>query len=297
MTIAVAYLTSEGVVFGADSATTVSTLIPKANNQAQEAGDLPPAAVPQPGIPAVLQVFNHAQKMFEVGSPGAGRMALLTWGAGTVCRTSHRTIAARLADQVSQTGVAGNGPPISVSAAVDLLKKIVSELEPAETFGYFLGGIDLPSREPACHRIFFEPGKPIVSVPLQIGQAIFEGAPELFIRAFHGADRDLVNILRKSLADRIGDAVPGFQQLFDQSLSLALSSIPHGGFADLPIREAIDFVHMYLHLTIKGMKFRFGPPICGGPIEIAFVSTDRYFRWVRHKSFDTAIFEEEVGKL
>lgn len=65
----------------------------------------------------------------------------------------------------------------------------------------------------------------------------------------------------------------------------------------VPIREAIDFIHMYLHLTIKSHKFRFGPAVCGGPIEIGFISSDRPFRWVRHKPFDSAVFQEEIGEL
>jgi hypothetical protein len=30
---------------------------------------------------------------------------------------------------------------------------------------------------------------------------------------------------------------------------------------------------------------------CGGPIEIAVITTDRRFRWVRHKDWDVAIAE------
>jgi hypothetical protein len=65
------------------------------------------------------------------------------------------------------------------------------------------------------------------------------------------------------------------------------------GFQDLPIREAIDFVYSYLHITVKAEKFKFGAPTCGGPIEVGFISTDRFFRWVRHKLFDSAITEQE----
>jgi hypothetical protein len=31
--------------------------------------------------------------------------------------------------------------------------------------------------------------------------------------------------------------------------------------------------------------------VCGGPIEIAVISSDRKFRWVRHKEWDAAIAE------
>ncbi len=60
---------------------------------------------------------------------------------------------------------------------------------------------------------------------------------------------------------------------------------------DLPIREAIDWVHASIYTTIKMLKFSHIAPVCGGPVEIAAITTDRKFRWVRHKSFDAAIGE------
>jgi len=73
MTIAAAYLTSEGVVLGADSTTTVGT----------------------GGGVAVAQLLNYAQKIFEVGE--RSRLGVCTWGAGRIGEVSHRTLIARLA--------------------------------------------------------------------------------------------------------------------------------------------------------------------------------------------------------
>jgi hypothetical protein len=84
------------------------------------------------------------------------------------------------------------------------------------------------------------------------------------------------------------------EQVFNRAFQSAVAPLAAVGFPDLPIREAIDFIHTYLHITIKGFKFRVGPPICGGPIEIAFISTDRPFRWVCHKGFERAIYEQEM---
>jgi hypothetical protein len=39
------------------------------------------------------------------------------------------------------------------------------------------------------------------------------------------------------------------------------------------------------------MKFSHMAPVCGGPVEVAVITTDRRFRWVRHKRFDAAIEE------
>jgi hypothetical protein len=57
----------------------------------------------------------------------------------------------------------------------------------------------------------------------------------------------------------------------------------------LPIREAVDWVYASIYTIIKAMKFSRMEPVCGGPIEIGVITTDRPFRWVRHKGFDSAI--------
>jgi hypothetical protein len=68
------------------------------------------------------------------------------------------------------------------------------------------------------------------------------------------------------------------------------------GHKDLPIREALDFIYTYLHISIKTKKFMFGAPDCGGSIEIGFVTTDRPFRWGSHKGFASAILEQGYSK-
>jgi hypothetical protein len=65
------------------------------------------------------------------------------------------------------------------------------------------------------------------------------------------------------------------------------------GHPMLPIRDAIDFVHACVSITIKAFKFSSLSQICGGPIEIAVITTDRKFGWVRHKAWDAAIIEGE----
>ena len=59
--------------------------------------------------------------------------------------------------------------------------------------------------------------------------------------------------------------------------------------ANLPIREAVDYVHSVILATCKGLKFSHLPPSCGGPIEVAVITTDRRFRGVTHKTLGTAL--------
>ena len=64
-----------------------------------------------------------------------------------------------------------------------------------------------------------------------------------------------------------------------------------GAPRNLPIREAIDMIYANIYTTIKTMKFSHLAPVCGGPIEVAVITSDRPFRWVCHKSLCEAITE------
>lgn len=266
MTIAAAYLTSEGVVFGADSTSTIRT---------------------QQGV---AQLFNYAQKIFEVGENS--RIGVCTWGAGSVGGVSHRTLIARLADKLDLEKV-------KVSAAAENFAKIVAERyedgKDIGTIGYLLGGWDADTHNPECYQILFEAKKKPRIVPLSVGEASFFGCPEFFTRVFYGFDSRLPQKLLGELKKgKLLVQDPSLEQAFTKAFNNAAAPLRAAGFRDLPIREAIDCIHMYLHVTIKAFKFRYGPPICGGPIEIAFVSTDRSFRWVLHKDFNRAIYEQEA---
>jgi hypothetical protein len=268
MTIAAAYLTPEGVVLGADSTTTTMT----------KGG--------------VGQLLNNAQKVFEVGPCGQGRMAFCTWGSAMIGELSHRTIGALLAERVDKDA--------TIQQASDTLVDIVKNAPgPKDSLdvGYFLGGIN-PSHAPECNEITLvgvqPPGEqPQILSKIQkvaMGDAGFRGVPDFFTRCFHGFDPKLPGALSFNLLKELGTAAPpNFQAIFDKALLEARKDIYTGWTSNLPLRDAIAFVHMFIHLTIMSFKFRLGPPICGGEAEVGFVSTDRPFRWVCHKNFDSAI--------
>src|SRR5690554_8183468 len=74
MTIAACHISPEGVVLGADSATTLTS---------DHHGTCH---------------LDYAQKLFEVG-PRNSSVGLVTWGLGQVGEESHRTVAAELGFQ------------------------------------------------------------------------------------------------------------------------------------------------------------------------------------------------------
>ena len=267
MTIAASFLTAEGVVFGADSTTTF-TVGPAGPNQ-------------------MVKLYNNAQKVFEIGPQGEANFALCTWGDGMPGPgLTHRRLVAQLSDSVRASStvreLAGELAVMLDDPAVKVGRRSV---------GYMLGGVDPITRMPACIRIVAQ-GQDFPQIaPLNIDDAFFAGAPRFFSRVDAGYDSELPMLVANHLRPLLTNVPVNFDALVvDAIRAAALQGLPvlqsRGG---LPLRDAIDFVYMYLHLTIKAHKFMLGPAICGGAIEVGFISADRPFRWIRHKSFDAAI--------
>src|SRR4051812_34432676 len=78
MTIAACYLSSEGVVFGADSTSTMFVQGPGPNPSGAD------------------HHYNYAQKIFQIGQ--GSNLAMTMWGLGSLGETSYRTLIARFAD-------------------------------------------------------------------------------------------------------------------------------------------------------------------------------------------------------
>ena len=238
------------------------------------------------GQAGVLQVLNNAQKIYEVGENS--RLGVCTWGIGNLGDISHRTIIARLSEEI------GENTTIEVAARklCEIVEPLAKRSTPDFFVGYYIGGWNPKSHDPACYKIEIRKEETKLS-PLSMGLCTFSGNPLIFTRVFHGFDPRLPVALREELAKGLpeGDIRNNFIENFKQSFKNASDPLVAAGHKDLPIREAIDFVYSYLHITIKTTKFMFGAPSAGGSIEIGFITTDRNFRWARHKAFDSAILD------
>lgn len=297
MTIAACYLSPEGVVFGADS--TSSAILQSAPNEHS------------------LHFFNHNQKLFEVGE-GAS-IGVVTWGLGGLGETSHRTLVAELSDSLARTPPAGvddiarrwsdlfwakytafiNAPPTNfgvlkaktpfvpggVAAAgtrTEAEEKSFQSLSRDLVVGFCLGGYWLPDRAPKAFTVVFDPSLTAAPAPVKMPQCSIQwfGVPNMILRLVKGYDINLPGKIMNS-GKWSGTKADLDTLLKGLELSHAL----------LPIRDAVDFVYTSIHSTIKAMKFSNLPQVCGGPIEVAVVTTDRKFRWVRHKGWTSAIEE------
>ncbi|WP_422005378.1 hypothetical protein [Pyruvatibacter mobilis] len=291
MTIASCYLSPEGVVLGADSTTTYIS------------GETP-------------HYFNNAQKVFEIGEDAS--LGLITWGLGGFSQVSFRQLIAELSDQLEAvqpstvfevanqwidlvwaqyTSSFGNeinecqrlaakepfqsGQQVSNARTQDE-ENIFRTLRNQLVMGFCIGGHILPKRASEAYAIILDPmsGKPSPSA-LGMGEWSFWGAPNLIQRLINGCDDNLKSAILNS----------GHWNGNENDLQMVLNDQVLAHPTTLPIRDAIDFVHSCISSTIKSMKFSYLSQICGGPIEIAVITSDRRFRWVRHKNFDAAIKE------
>jgi hypothetical protein len=286
MTIASCLILPEGVVFGVDSTTSA------------ESDD-------------GYHYLNHSQKLFEVGEDGT--LAIMTWGLSYFRSTSYRTLIAYLSDEFKKS------PPENVEdAANQWLKKVwdsyqgvfkeeiqefrnlesrqmasattVSDFRSEEDdrrylqlkddlhVGFCIGGYCLPSREPQAYWFEIDPSRRSPGSPNKVIEMIFKGQPSLFQRLYDGFDFQAREAIKHS------PFWTGASRDLDDILDKEALVLP-----EMTVRDGIDFVHFSIYATIKALKFSTKGQVCGGPIELAVITTDRKFRWVRHKTWDSAV--------
>ena len=294
MTIAACYLSSEGLVLGADSTASFQ-------------------------FPDGLHYLNHAQKVFEIGENST--FGMVVWGLGGLRDTSHRTLVAQLADALALSA------PVSVTEVMDrwiglFWASYTAELSASITrakalegmpphdpvnlvagarskdeedefqqlsmglaVGFCIGGYVLPGRIPEALSVVFTPLGPKPTPTLVAMENYgFWGAPNMVSRLLHGSD------------PRLRDAILSSPQWIGTEIELdAILARFVFGHLRMPIRDAIDFVYSYIFSTIKAFKFSSMSQICGGPIELAVIRTDRPFHWVKHKPWHAALVEGSNG--
>ena len=289
MTIAVCAVVPEGIVLGADSVVSFS-----------------------PGH-GQFHYFRHNQKLFEVGENGT--IGIVTWGLASFGDISFRTLIANLSDSFI------DNPPTSAEEAANRWRDIaweayqrifenemercavldakdsyghassnsrtedeereLSEINRNLRVGFCIAGHLVPNRSSFAFEIEMQPDLRTPPHPKIVPRLGFWGAPDFILRIFNGFDRIVARALLESPHWK------GTEENLETVLSSGSSAVP----LSMPLREAADFVHFCIYATIQGLKFSNLNQICGGPIEIAVISTDRKFRWISHKDWDTSILD------
>lgn len=290
MTIAALYVSPEGIVLGADSTSSFFNA-------------------------AGVHYFDFAQKLFEIGEKST--LGCLTWGMGGLGDLSYRHMLATFDDDLTDVPaksieeVASRWaatfdakyrtlPEVQRAMALGALQQhdksdpsragTRSGAEEAEYIGlsnaafvgFCIGGYVMPSRDPVAVTVQFIPGDPVPTIKVEPKHTLVcYGMPNAMNRLIHGMDDDIFAAIMDS-----GKWTGSPKDINDILECHRL--LPR---AQLPLRDAVDYVHAGIYLTIKATKFSVHPQVCGGPIEIAIISSDRKFRWVRHKEWDAAIAE------
>jgi hypothetical protein len=293
VTIAMCVIVPEGVILGADS--TVSS---------------------SPGH-GRFHYFNNNQKLFEIGE--GSTTALLTWGLAAFGDVSYRTLIANMTDTFGERPTSSVSDMASrwVEIAWETYKKIfdneIEEYKELERLlpyglatgntkgrartqeeenrlnylsnvlfaGFCIAGYVLPDRTPQAYKIEFSPNLRTAPNPVRVPSIDLWGAPDFIVRLLNGSDPQLKKLVMDS-KHWVGSELQLETVLNATSVTPPLS---------MPLRDAIDFVHFCIYATIKVLKFSNFNQICGGPIELAVISTDRKFRWVKHKAWDSALVE------
>jgi hypothetical protein len=283
-------LSPEGVVLGADSTSTYQ-------------------------FGAHPHHFNFGQKIFEIGHNST--LGIVTWGLGGLALGSYRTLIARLSDQLTSSPVsnvddvasqwaslfwaaystsqsvldfrtlAAKAPHDPANPADPLRRtadqeKSLPQIKDNLVVGFCIAGYMLHTREPVAAEIIFDPSSTVAPAP----QRLSYGHSYWGVPAF-------INRLISGCADEVRDAIcaSGKWNGTRAELDAVINTYRLVHPTTVPIREAIDFTHACILSTIKAIKFSQLPPVCGGPIEIAVITTDRPYRWVMHKDWDAAIRE------
>ena len=288
MTIAACYLSPEAAILGTDSTTTV-TVTTGAN-------------------PPVHHFLDHAQKLFEVGERST--LGIATWALASVGETSHRTLVAQLADEIEQqdlqTFVDINAKWNAIvwdkydqifdtpdkqsrrQCAQELsAMPIRTDIEEQELnsvrefeLGFCLAGYVKSDRTPRAFEFLYDNTMVDKRPPQELprGKLHAWGIRNFYYRLLFGIDED---IFKAILGSPKWTGTPN-----ELAEIVAMFRYHPAGY--LPVREAIDWVHSVIYSTAKSFKFSHLPQMCGGPIEVAAITSDRLFRWVHHKGLTSA---------
>jgi hypothetical protein len=274
MTIAISIKVHDGVVLATDSA---SSLVQQVN-----------------GAPTVVQVYNNANKIFNVrkGLP-IGTMA---WGAGTIGRASVSTLMKELRARLSgedKDHADWHVDPLkyTVDQVAQQVKRFMFDESHQKEFatwpqkpvmGMMVVGYSAGARFPDTYRIDIDAtgncAGPTLTFPNDQGGINWNGEPEAIYRLMMGYSPALPGVVAKALGvdeAKVSAAIAGA----NPALVAQLIVDP------MPIQDAIDVAEFLVEVTCKYSRYTPGAATVGGPVEIAAITKHEGFKWVKRKHY------------
>jgi hypothetical protein len=264
VTIAICLKIGDGVVLGADSASTLMT----------------------PG--GIENVYFNAEKISNLrkGLP----IGAVTYGLGGIGGRSVTHLAKDLRDRLSEGGSWELDPAdyTMQEVATRLREFFFEELYcseyppgpgPHPPMGFTIAGYSGSAQRPEVWSVEVDssgqcPDPTLVFDQESAGVVHWNGQPEALNRLLMGfADAALERLEQAGM--EAGDAL---------NLLLSWNPLARPG---MPVQDAIDLVQYMADVTVGYVRFSSGAPTVAPPIDIAAVTLHERFRWVKRKHYYT----------
>ena len=274
MTIVLALKVGDGVVLGADSASTIVGIQNSYHNS-----------------------YFNAEKLFNLvkGLP----IGAVTYGLGGLANRSVGSLAKDLRVRLSDAGAADwylEPASYSIEQVAERVKqffyddiylKSVPKSADAPGMGFLIAGYSATSESAEIWKFTVRDGgaaDPIQQIcsATQPVEACWEGQGEAIRRLLQGYSLQLV--------DRLVTA----GMSLDDALAL-VESVEPLVHPTMPIQDAIDHVHYLIDVTCGFVRFAPWPATVAQPIDSAAIARDEGFRWVRRKHYYSPEFYPLAG--
>lgn len=259
MTIVVALKVGDGLVLGADSASTLFTADQYHNS------------------------YFNTEKLIHVRDLPVGA---LTFGLGSLKNRSVSSLANELRARLSGTDPAWHVDPrnFNVEDVANAFKRyFYDELyEPlhggndnATVMGFLIGGYSSDKDSAEIWRLTLTGhGADLVQVvqPEAIWDCVWEGAREPIQRVLFGYSSQIEQKLIEA-GVTLDDA---------RTLLTSMEPLINGA---MPIQDAVDLVHYFIDVTCGYVRFQPGYSIVAKPVDLAAITKHNGFKWVARKHY------------
>jgi hypothetical protein len=267
MTVAVLVKVFDGIVLGADSATTLQL----SNGSAQ--------------------VYNNANKVFHLHRELP--IGAMTWGLGSIGSASISTLAKDLRRRLM--GLDPLFPAWKVDSdkytikeiahqCVEMLQgelysKFLSEYPDLGFLGFLVAGYGSDGVQAEAWNISIDGSAtpvPVLAADADSSGWVAYAQPEATERLFRGIDPGL----RSHLIDNAEGS------FLKEELAQVFASVERLAVVPpMPIVDAINFAKFLVDTTVGYSNFLLGPNTVGGPVELAAITRHEGFKWIARKHY------------
>lgn len=250
MTIVVASKTSEGLIFGSDSAVSLTT----------STGD-------------ILNIYEYGEKLYPLEEYPIG---ILSWGVGSIGNRSIKSLISEFGNELAPASEIDEYRVEKIAEDLfNFLRQRHLQERVRSSLGIIIGGYSTHAFFPEEY-IFVIPGDEGIRTvfPDLNGKPVFgsiwKGVTKPITRVLYGFDPDVIRILKAN------------QQLSKQEKTQLEGLQYYITSGDMPLQDGIDLVKFLVGMVVGITRFSIGAPTCGGHIDIAVVTREG-FKWVTRK--------------